>query len=163
MQSGAWEVTDHRLPGDPAWRHLGDLALDAAYLDRFLAAVDALAHAGAERVVWLTSPTFQVGRADVNHADLPESDPSRVRRYNELVRAVAAQRPMVVVVDVGARIDAWSDDEDGAARPDGIHLTDEAALALVAGWLGPEPPRVAEDLEHGPGGPDLAADMLTPP
>jgi peptidoglycan/LPS O-acetylase OafA/YrhL len=137
IQSGPWEVTDHRSPGEETWRHLGDPVLDEAYRDRFLAAVDTLVEAGAERVVWLTSPTFDVGRSDVNHLELPESDPARVHRYNELVREVARQRPAVVVLDLGARVDAWSEAEDVNRRVDGVHLTEAAALDLVEAWLGP--------------------------
>jgi hypothetical protein len=87
--------------------------------------------------VWLTSPTFDVGRSDVNHLELPESDPARVHRYNELVREVARQRPAVVVLDLGARVDAWSEAEDVNRRVDGVHLTEAAALDLVEAWLGP--------------------------
>ena len=47
IMSGPWEVTDHRLPGDREWRHLGDPTLDAAYHQRFLEAVDALVAGGA--------------------------------------------------------------------------------------------------------------------
>jgi hypothetical protein len=57
---------------------------------------------------------------------------------------VAAQRPQVHVVDYGDRIDRWPDDVDAAQRPDGIHLTDAAALALVQTWLGPRLLAVAE-------------------
>ena len=77
IQSGAWEVADHRLPDDAEWRHLGDPALDAAYVERFLVGVDVLLAAGAERVVWLTSPTLEIGRGDLNRQAWPESDPPR--------------------------------------------------------------------------------------
>ena len=137
IQSGSWEVLDRRLPGDPVWRHLGDPVVDDAYRERFLVGVDDLLAGGAKRIVWLTSPVLHIGRGDVNLANLPENDPSRVRRYNELVREVAALRPEVTVLDYGALVDGWDDDTDAARRPDGIHLTDRAAAALVEEWLGP--------------------------
>ena len=153
IQTGVWEAADHRLPGDPQWRHLGDPVLDARYRALFVETVDALVAAGAERVVWLTSPVVDFARRDINGVTLPQSDPERMARYNDLVREVAAARSRVVVLDLAQVVDRWTPEADRVRRPDGIHLTEAAAAQLVDDWLGPALLRQPRGRAPDPGSP----------
>ena len=147
VQSGAWEVLDHRLPGEDEWRHLGDPVLDEAYRARFLRAVDTLMDAGARRVVWLTAPPFVRDAEDLDDATRADLV-ARSARYNEIVRDAAARRPEVTVLDYAAQVEALVAGRDAELRPDGVHLTDEATLRLVDRWLGPELLAMARDLSQ---------------
>ncbi len=111
LSSGIWEVVDRRLPGDDRWRHIGQPEVDRYLLREFLSAIDTL---GSDRatVVLLTYPHFQAG-ADQGYTDLPESDPARVDRLNELMAEAAGLRPGVAtVVDV----QAWLAQQPGGER-----------------------------------------------
>jgi hypothetical protein len=125
VQAGPWDVTERQLPGRDEWVHIGDEAFDSLLRAEMDLAVDVLAGGGAT-VVWLTTPHFTYA-TDPGH---PVNDPARVDRLNELVRELDRRRPEVEVLDVAPRIEAMGD----AARPDGVHLTDEAAAEL-APWL----------------------------
>jgi hypothetical protein len=140
LQVGPWDVADRRLPGESTWRHLGQPELDAVVKAEMRDAVDALSSSGA-RVLWLTSPVVDMNRAVVPRptTPAPSSDPARMARLNELIAEVAAERPDVVrVIDVAAHLrERPAGELDPAIRPDGVHLTEEAAVDLAA-WLGPE-------------------------
>ena len=84
---------DRRLPGDDRWRHIGQPQVDDYILREMLSAIDTLAARGAT-VALLTYPHFQAG-ADQGFSDLPESEPARVDRLNELLRQAASLRPGV--------------------------------------------------------------------
>lgn len=136
LATGIWEVVDRRFPGDDRWRHIGQPEVDAYILKELVSAIDVLGASGAE-VVLLTYPHFQAG-LDQGFTNLPESDPARVDRLNELLRQAAAARPGVAtVVDLQGWYAQQPPDQDRVRRPDGLHFTDEFA-PTIGGWLGPQ-------------------------
>jgi hypothetical protein len=137
LVSGVWEVVDRRLPGEDRFRHIGDPGVDRYLLREWLSAVDVLG-AGGATVVLVTYPHFEAGR-DVGFSGLPESDPARVDRLNELIREVAALRPGVAqVLDFQAWLASQPGGElDPAKRDDGLHFRD-SFLPTIGAWLGPQ-------------------------
>ncbi len=85
----------------------------------------------------MTQPRLQSG-LDKGLTDLPESEPARIDRLNELLAEAVGQRPDVArLVDMRGWLAAqtrWA--LDPVTRPDGIHFTD-AFTPTVADWLGP--------------------------
>lgn len=137
LSSGIWEVVDRRLPGDDRWRRIGQPTVDAYILREFLSAVDTLASRGAT-VALLTYPHFQAG-ADQGFSGLPESQPQRVDRLNELIRQAASLRPgTAVVIDLQGWLAQQPGGElDPTKRQDGIHFQD-SYVPTIAAWLGPQ-------------------------
>ena len=137
LTSGIWEVVDRRLPGDDRFRNIGDAVVDRYLLAEMLSAIDTLAARGAT-VVLLTYPHFEAGR-DQGYSDLPESDPARVDRLNEIMAEAVSLRPGVaVLVDFQAWLAAQPGGElDPAKRTDGLHFED-AFSVQIGQWLGPQ-------------------------
>jgi lysophospholipase L1-like esterase len=137
LSSSIWEVVDRRFPGDSRFRHVGDPAVDRYVLSEFLSAIDLLASTGA-RVEVLTQAHINPG-LDQGFSNLPESDPARIDRLNQILAEAVALRPGVAtLVDLGS----WLADQPGGdlnteARPDGLHSTDEYSRQ-IANWLAPE-------------------------
>ncbi len=142
LTSGIWEVVDRRLPGDDRFRQLGDPVSDRYFLAELLSAIDALSSRGAS-VVLLTYPHVEAGQSQ-GFSGLPESDPARIDRANELIREAAAQRPGVAtVVDFGGWLAEQPGGElDTAKRSDGVHFTDEF-VPQIGAWLAPQVDAVA--------------------
>ena len=92
LATGMWEVVDRMLPGDDRWRHLGQPDVDHYELREMLSAIDVLAKQGAH-VVLLTYPHVEAG-SDQGFQGLPESDPARVDRLNQIIRDAASRRPV---------------------------------------------------------------------
>ena len=137
LTSGIWEVVDRRLPGDDRFRHVGETAVDRYVLAEFLSAIDTLAARGAN-VVLLTYPHFEAGR-DQGYEDLPESDPERVDRLNEIMAEAVSLRPGVAtLVDFQGWLASQPGGElDPAKRSDGLHFYDSYAPTMGT-WLGPQ-------------------------
>ncbi|MEZ5347584.1 MAG: acyltransferase family protein [Microthrixaceae bacterium] len=137
LVSGIWEVVDRRLQGDDRFRRIGEPLVDRYILSEFLSAIDTLAARGANVVV-LTYPHFEAGR-DQGYSDLPESDPARVDRLNELLAEAVSMRPGVAtLVDFQDWLAAQPGGElDPLKREDGLHFRDEYAPTIGA-WLGPQ-------------------------
>jgi peptidoglycan/LPS O-acetylase OafA/YrhL len=142
LSSGIWEVVNRQLVGDSRYRNIGAPDIDRYILGEFLSAIDTLGADGAHVVV-LTQPRIESG-LDKGYKDLPESDPARIDRLNELLREAVALRPGVAtLVDLQGWVAAQPGGElDPAKRPDGIHFSDDYA-PQVAEWLGPELIRIA--------------------
>jgi peptidoglycan/LPS O-acetylase OafA/YrhL/lysophospholipase L1-like esterase len=142
LSSGIWEVVDRRLIGDDRFRQIGSPDIDRYILGEFLAAIDTLGADGAHVAV-LNQPHIQSG-LDKGETNLPESEPARMDRLNELLAEAVALRPGVAtLVDMRGWISAQPGGEmDPAKRPDGIHFSDEYT-STVAKWLGPEVMRIA--------------------
>jgi hypothetical protein len=133
VSAGAWEVADRRFPGDDAFRHVGDQGVDRYLLREYLTAVDTLSVDGAV-VVLVLQPRVQIGLAE-GLVDLPESDPARIDRLNEIYREVASLRPGVVqLIDMGEWLRSRGAETDPAVRPDGLHFSDEYS-ELAGDWL----------------------------
>lgn len=149
--SGIWEVVDRRLLGDDRFRHIGQPIVDRYVLAEFLSAIDTLAARGAN-VVLLTYPHLQAGR-DQGYTDLPESDPARVDRLNELLAEAVALRPGVAtLVDFQGWLASQPGGElDAAKRSDGLHFYDEYAPTIAA-WLGPQLTEIGRNGIPPPGG-----------
>lgn len=144
LSSGIWEVVDRRLPGDNRFRSIGDPGVDRYLLREWLSAVDTLAADGAT-VVLATYPHFRAG-LDQGFSDLPESDPARVDRLNEIIREVASLRPGVTTV---LDVQAWLAEQPGgehdtAKRDDGLHFSDDYAPTIAA-WMGPQLLQIARN------------------
>ncbi len=142
LSSSIWEVVDRRFPGDSRFRHIGDPAVDRYVLSEFLSAIDLLGSTGA-RVQVLTQAHINAG-LDQGFSNLPESDPARIDRLNQILAEAVSLRPGVAaLVDLGR----WQAEQPGGdlnteARPDGLHYTDEYSR-VMANWLAPELLRVA--------------------
>jgi peptidoglycan/LPS O-acetylase OafA/YrhL len=121
---GPNDLYDREVPGVcSSWCHIGDAAYDRWLDEQMLGIVDVLDRQGA-LVVWLTTPT------------MPELG-ERSRLFNQMVEQLPAERPgKVVNVDLGGYLAATG--KDVADRPDGIHLSDTAAVVVGQGWLVPQ-------------------------
>jgi len=142
LSAGVWEVVDRRFPGEERWRHVGQPDADAYVLRELVAAIDTFGATGATVVV-ATSAHFEAGRTE-GFSGLPESDPARVDRLNELIGQAVSLRPgAATVLDVAAWLRSRPGGElDPAIRPDGIHF-DDAFLPTLGSWLAPELDRIA--------------------
>lgn len=124
--TGFHDVAPRKLPGDENWRVLGDPVLDEYLRSEMLAAVDLLSSHGA-LVVWLTHPPMDV-KSEPGHA-------GAVKRFNELVRELAHDRPDTAsVVDLGAYVGSRSE----MIGTDGVHFAPGKADAIFRAWLGPQ-------------------------
>ena len=137
LSSGIWEVVDRRLVGDDRYRDITDPSVARYVLVEFLSMIDALGADGAHVVV-LTQPHLQSG-LDQGFQDLPESDPVRIDRLNELLAEAVSLRPGVAsLIDMRTWLVGTPGGElDAAKRPDGVHFTDEYS-AIVIDWLAPQ-------------------------
>ena len=137
LQFGPFDAADHLLPGDDTWRGPGDPKYD----EQLFGAMTALADISLQRgipTVWLTSPRIDLSHADVPPGtNLPEGDPARMDRINELLRMLASEHPGLHLLNLAAWVKAWPGGEyDPKLRPDGVHFSDGSSRT-VANWLGP--------------------------
>jgi peptidoglycan/LPS O-acetylase OafA/YrhL len=130
---GPWDPEGVVLP-DGATHLLGEPRVDEIAREAIRDLVGVLSSQGA-RVLWLEAPSMQRRRS----ARLTSEELDRGRlRFNELLREHAAERPDVLsTVDLSAWLAALSEEHAGDLRPDGTHLSREAAIALVETRLGP--------------------------
>ncbi len=136
VQLGPWEVVDQRLDRKGPFRSIGDdPELDRRIEERLRDAVDLLLDR-VDTVVLLLSPDIEVGRTDGRAPTdpFPESDPDRMERFRDLLRAEAARSERVHLVDLASWLASQPDERD--LRPDGVHFTADTALE-VAEWLAP--------------------------
>jgi peptidoglycan/LPS O-acetylase OafA/YrhL len=138
IQTGPWEVTDRRIPGDSRWRAPGDPVYDDFLYREFATATDLFVEQGMV-VVWVLAPHIDVGRNEEPPPEnpYPESDPERMDRLNEIIRRVADERPSAVTVDLPAYLsDQPGGEMDEGLRSDGVHFDLETAYEVSANWLG---------------------------
>jgi peptidoglycan/LPS O-acetylase OafA/YrhL len=141
MLDAPWDVMDRKLIGDNKWRSFGDPVYDHWFFQEMLRAVDVLSKDGA-MVVWLTSP--QVSNI-----------PSRVDRLNELIEELPSARPgKVVVLDFAGYLASLHD--DAKLRPDHVHLSGPASVAVAHDWLIPNLVKIWRQLYESRGGHVLA-------
>lgn len=139
IQVGVWEATDQQVAGSEVWQHLGQPEFDRLTLELLGAKADELLQAGAEHIVWITAPPIDPTlNPSYRGSAVPEADPARFQRFNELVVEMASTRPQVEIVDLAAHLAALPEAELARIRPDGTHFTRETAAALTREWLGPE-------------------------
>ena len=134
--TGLWDVTGRKPQGEATYRIPGDPTYDAYLAGELLEATRTAASTGAT-VLWLDTPPFDWGRERVPPTTFPASDPARVDRLNEIIRAVVAQVPDSGVLAYRSHLDTYPGGVMSPdLRPDGLHLDLDSALD-VARWLGP--------------------------
>jgi len=134
---GSWDVLDQRPDGRDRFMAIGeDSAFDALLESKLRVSVDTLMEYNGMVVLTVPMP-IEAGRVEGRSPPQrwPESDPTRMAAFETLLRRVAGDDPRIRVVRVADGVDASIDDR--VLRPDGVHLTAEAAEKF-AGWLGPE-------------------------
>lgn len=134
MMTTAWDVINQRFDGTGP-----EAPMDPEYRQRvqedFADATQAVLDAGAPQVVWIAEPTVN---PIWNPVHSPQEEPERHAVLHETMADLAAADPEHVAV---ADLAWWIDDaglaEDRPTRPDGVHLSPEAAERLATDWLGP--------------------------
>ena len=135
-----WDIIDHRWddgeligPTDPEFR----ARIDVTYTEL----ADRLIEAGAGRVAFVREPVPDVWWLEkIQDEDEPERHRVMYEVYDELERS----RPDTVgVVPFEQWFSEAGYDRDTEIRPDGIHLTPEAAESVTAGYVGEQLIRVA--------------------
>lgn len=125
---------------DSQWLHLGDPVYDDWLYQRLGDLADTLDDAGVP-VVWATSPHVRLapgGELEGDWTSVPDNDPARVDRLNEIIRDVVSGRDDTTVVDLGAWAQRLPRGEFGLAhRAEGRDLTEAGAVG-AATWLMPE-------------------------
>jgi len=100
---GRWENCDHFYGG--TWVHTGDPSWDAHLTADLVEAVHVLSSRGA-RVVLFTEPYLEPPLPPGSAVPYPENQPTRVDRYNQILRSVAASLPGVAtVIDLNRLLD----------------------------------------------------------
>ena len=136
---GPADLTDRYLEGDDQWRHIGDPVYDdylRSEMDSFVELLLSL----APQAVWLLGPPMRP-LVDGQPPDPPfaESDPDRLEAYNAMISSLPRSHPGLSIIDLNPWFDALPDGPfDATARPDGVHLSDEAAVRLAEEYLGPQ-------------------------
>jgi hypothetical protein len=134
--SGIWELVDKKLRGSDRWSALGDPDVDSATRAALIELTDTLSASGA-RLVWVVQPPNLNGIYGKATETLPEEEPARVERLNDIITDVVAERPGVLLLDLpGAWEDEFGDRAGLVNRPDGFHWSDPGALR-DAEWLVP--------------------------
>ena len=122
-----WDVTDRRVPslGDE-WTHVGEADYDEYISSEYRLASEVLG-AGGATVYWLEG-------AHLNKPVVPQNDPARIDRLNELVREATADLPFVRFLDYPGFVGEVGSDREISLRDDGVHLS-EQGLDEIVPWL----------------------------
>ena len=134
LMVGRWEVVDRMNEG--SWTHIGEPGYDAYLEGELDRALDILGSTGA-RLVVATEPYNR--RAEKPDGSLyPEDQPTRVERWNTMVRNAVEKRPNATVLDLNKKLSPngyYQTKVDGLrVRSDGVHPTPEAVEWLTP-WL----------------------------
>jgi peptidoglycan/LPS O-acetylase OafA/YrhL len=134
---GVWDTGDFEIEGIGT-THVGQPAFDALVLDHLRTMRERFRAAGIEQVQLATTPTVRPGRGERiwEARRLDASHPGRVAAFNELLRSFADDHDDVAVVEYGAWMDAFADDELRQLVPDGVHPTQESAERIWDEYLG---------------------------
>lgn len=130
VEIGLWDVLGRRLPGDDAWRRVGDPVYDEYIRGEMRAATEVLLGT-ADRVVWVLQPVPVPSTRDPQDAVLEE-----MLLWNELIVDELGDHPQVGFVDLADWFEDAGEVDSVRLRPDGIHLT-EGTSVEVAAWLAP--------------------------
>jgi peptidoglycan/LPS O-acetylase OafA/YrhL len=136
IYSGLWEIVDRRLPGRDDWVHVGQPVMDAE-IERQLAEITDLILADGRRVLWMLQPPVRNSIYAQLPGPLPEEDPARMERLNEIISGIAAEREDVWTLDVPAVFtDLYGDPLALDNRTDGFHWS-EAGAERDGSWMAP--------------------------
>jgi hypothetical protein len=146
---GLGELGDRQIDRD--WRHIGDPLYDAWLVDELDGLADTLASADVP-VLWATYPHVRVPGDDGDWTSVPENDPQRVDRLNELIQRTVAGRDGFQVIDLVAAAQEFPRGGEFSAdyRQDGVTLT-QTGSDRVGAWLAG---RVEEALDLTPAEPE---------
>ena len=144
IQTGMWETVERRLPGDSAWRAVGDPVIDAQVLAELRAANAFWAERGIP-VVWLRGPA----------PTDPARAPGTMERFNELLEQVLPEFPLARSVGLDRFVEAQTAADRARLLPDGIHFTSDTAVLVADSWLGPHVVEAAEGLRRAHAHADL--------
>lgn len=134
VMSSVWDLEDRRLTKDGPLLSPTDPAVAELMAESLGHLTDSLSASGAPRVVWLQAPSplpSLTGGEDIHR------QPGRQAALRRAIDSVGFSRPYVKVVDFAAWLAAQPFAEDRAARLDGVHFTNEAALLIASDFLGP--------------------------
>jgi peptidoglycan/LPS O-acetylase OafA/YrhL len=136
VYSGLWEIVDRRLPGRDDWVHVGQPVMDAE-IERQLSEITDIILADGRRVLWMLQPPVRNSIYAQLPGPLPEEDPARMERLNEIISSIAAQRDDVWTLDVPAVFtDLYGDPLALDNRTDGFHWS-EAGAERDGSWMAP--------------------------
>ena len=141
VMSSVWDLQDRRLTKDGPLLSPTDPSVAALMAESLGQFTDSLSAAGAPRIFWLKSPSplpSLTGGEDITR------QPERHTALRGAIDSVGFSRPSVKVVDFAAWLAAQPIAEDRAARLDGVHFTNEAALLIASDFLGPALVRAAQ-------------------
>ena len=131
---GRWETVDRMWRGD--WTHIGDSDFDEYLEAELRRALEILGSSGA-RIVVTTEPFNRHGERS-DGTLYPEDQPTRVRRWNTMLRNVVADLPNVDVLDLNAKLapnGTYTAKINGVlVRSDGVHPTPNAVKWMTP-WL----------------------------
>lgn len=127
------EQADQRPAGSNLWRNVGQPEWAAHQRSEFDVLTDQL-HASGGPVLWADVPYVKF------QADLPwvSDRPQRTDALNRLIAELVADRADVEPLALAEQLNRPDHSVDTATRPDGVHLSDAAADALVGRWLVPQ-------------------------
>ncbi len=143
MVTTSWDVLDRRWDDGEGFATDSD-EIRRRLRDDFGAVTDEVLAAGAGSVVWVEAPIpnllwFSQGTA--------QEQPERHEVLHEVMAELASERPgEVYVVDLIEHFDATGITADVDTRPDGVHVTPQAALSIAENFLGEQMVRAALDL-----------------
>jgi hypothetical protein len=115
--------------GANRWEHLCEPGFDTFVASEFDAAYT-LAHRFGARVAWATAPLEDALR-DAATPTLRE----RLRCYNEILVQLTGRHRDIVLIPLAQHVDRPDGVVDRTQRPDGVHFSVAAGLALADQWL----------------------------
>jgi len=140
VQDGMNELVERQLDSWPSYLRAGDPTFDSWLLSEYQRAIQTLNPTGNRTVLFLNAVCANWNRTPHFQGFSPELN-SRVTALNRDYDQLHADTG-VTIEDLRGNIcpgGRYSDTVDGVsdARPDGYHLSTDAALAVATNWLGP--------------------------
>jgi peptidoglycan/LPS O-acetylase OafA/YrhL len=138
LQDSGNEIPNRKQPNWPTYLHAGDAVFDSWMLNEYQTAINTLTSGGHAKVVMLTAICGDW--TNYPHWGNDATPNQRVRDvnvdYNELTATKYSLQDLNAVLCPNGKYSTTVEGVDNA-RPDGYHLSDTAALAVVTKWLGP--------------------------
>ena len=138
LQDSGNEIPNRKQPNWPTYLHAGDAVFDSWMLNEYQTAIKTLTSGGHAKVVMLTAVCGDW--TNYPHWGNDATPNQRVRDvnvdYSELTATKYSLQDLNAVLCPNGKYSSTVEGVDNA-RPDGYHLSDAAALAVVTKWLGP--------------------------